>query len=94
MTLRAGCLPLAVEVGSYSGIPYSERLCNCGEVKEDQFHFFIMCHGINPFRQTLFSHCSTLSSSFAQCSDNSKCKFLTCVSDSTCILLILPMCTT
>ena len=27
-----------MEVGRYSGIPYSERLCNCGEV-EDQFHF-------------------------------------------------------
>ena len=41
---RAGCL--AVEMGRYTGTPYSERvcrLCDRGEV-EDQYHFLIICH--------------------------------------------------
>ena len=35
--LQAGCLPLAVEVGRYTGAPCSDRvcrLCNCGEVED------------------------------------------------------------
>ena len=55
--LRFGCLPLAVEVGRYTGTPYRERvcrLCNCGEV-EDQHHFLIiLCHPLSSTRQTYF----------------------------------------
>ena len=39
--LRAGCLPLAVEVGRYTGVSYRQwvcKLCVSGEVK-DQAHF-------------------------------------------------------
>ena len=39
--LHMGCLPLAVETGRYSHIPYQERVCwqcNRGEV-EDLAHF-------------------------------------------------------
>ena len=46
MGLRAGCLPLAVEVRKYTGTPYSERvcrLCDCEEV-EDQHHLLIIWH--------------------------------------------------
>ena len=41
MGLRTGCLPMAVEVGRYTGTSFSSRvcrLCNYGEV-EDQHHF-------------------------------------------------------
>ena len=41
--LRMGCLPLTVETGRYSNIPYEERvcrLCDRGDV-EDQSHFFM-----------------------------------------------------
>ena len=93
MGLRAGCLPLAVEVGRYTGVPYRQRvcrLCGSGEV-EDQFHFLIKCHMLNCIRQKLFSHCLTLSSSFSHLSDHNKCTFLLCVSDNTSIYLILQM---
>ena len=43
--LGMGCLPLAVETGRYSHIPYQERvcqLCNWGE-EEDQAHFIAIC---------------------------------------------------
>ena len=58
--LRMGCLPLAVETGRYSHIPYQERvyrLCNRGEV-EDQAHFIAICPRINDIRLKLFNHCS------------------------------------
>ena len=51
-----GCLPLAVEVGRYTGTPYRERvcrLCNCGEV-EDQHHYLIICHSLSSIRQIYF----------------------------------------
>lgn len=50
--LRAGVLPLAVEVGRYNGIPEEEPLCVvlCGlGVVEDEFHFVFHCplyHGL------------------------------------------------
>ena len=91
--LRFGCLPLAVEVGRYTGTPYRERvcrLCNCGEV-EDQHHFLIICHSLSSIRQNLFSHCLTLSSSFTHLSSFGKCKFLLSNSDNTTISLILQM---
>ena len=73
-----GCLPLAVEVGRYTGTPYSERvcrLCDCGEV-EDQHHFLIICHTFSSIRHNLFTHSLTLSSSFTHLSSYDKCKFL------------------
>ena len=63
MGLRAGCLPLAVEVGRYTGVLYRQRvyrLCVSGEV-EEQAHVLINCHKLNCIRQKLFSHCLTLS---------------------------------
>ena len=91
--LRAGCLPLAVEVGRYTGTPCSDRvcrLCNCGEV-EDQHHFLIICHTLSSVRQKLFSHCLTLSNSFTNLSSYDKCKFLLTNTDNTTISLILQM---
>ena len=91
--LRAGCLPLAVEVGRYTGTPYSERvcrLCDCGEV-EDQHHFLIICRTLSSIRQNLFTHCLTLSSSFTHLSSYDKCKFLLSTTDNTTLSLILQM---
>ena len=63
MGLQAGCLPLAVEVGRYTGVPYRQRVCRLcvsGRV-EEQAHVLINCHKLNCIRQKLFSHCLTLS---------------------------------
>ena len=48
MGLRAGCLPLAVEVGRYTGVPYRQRVCRLcvsGEV-EEQAHVLINCSNL------------------------------------------------
>ena len=84
MGLRAGCLPLAVEVGRCTGVSYRHRvckLCDSGEV-EDYVHLFISCHKLNCIRQKLLSHWLTLSSNFTHLSDHSKCTFLLRVKDS------------
>ena len=75
--LQVRCLPSAVEVGRYTGIPYSERvcrLCNCGEVK-DQHHFLFICQTLSSIRENLFTHCLTLSSTFTDLSSHNKCKY-------------------
>ena len=49
MGLRAGCLPLAVEVGRYTGVPYRQRVCRLGvsgEV-EEQTPILINCHKLH-----------------------------------------------
>ena len=59
--LRLGCLPLAVEVGRYTGTPYLERacrLCGTGEM-EGQHHFEINCPSLTQIRQKLFMHCNS-----------------------------------
>ena len=48
--LRAGCLPLQVELGRFTcpKTPYKQRLCKlCGEAPEDQTHFLLMCPKLN-----------------------------------------------
>ena len=53
MGLQAGCLPLAVEVGRYTGVPYRQGVCRLcdGEEVEGQAHFLINCHKLNCIRQ-------------------------------------------
>lgn len=54
--LRAGVLPLAVEVGRYKAIPEELRLCtlcNLGVV-EDEFHFVFHCPLYDSLRSVLF----------------------------------------
>ena len=56
--LRAGILPLQIEVGRYRNIPLGERLCtlcNNGEV-EDELHFVCSCSMYSEFRETLYDH--------------------------------------
>ena len=64
--LRAGCLPLGIETGRYTGIPYYQqtcRLCDLGEV-EDQHHFLIICPTFKDLRLQLFNYCYSLSQTF------------------------------
>ena len=91
--LRLGCLPLAVEVGRYTGTPYIERVCRLcvtGEV-EDQNHFLINCPSLSHIRQKLFTHCNSILRSFSQESSFNKCKFLLCNADGTAMFLIYQM---
>ena len=57
-SLRAGCLPLAVETGRYwtPKVPLGERvckLCNNGKV-ETEFHFVMECNKLQNLRNELF----------------------------------------
>ena len=57
-SLRAGCLPLAVEISSYwtPKVPLGERvckLCNNGKV-ETEFHFVMKCSKLQNLRNKLF----------------------------------------
>ena len=53
--LRAGVLPLAVEVGRYKAIPEEERLCAVCDlgVVEDEFHFVFYCPVYDHLRNIL-----------------------------------------
>ena len=76
--LRMGCLPLAVETGRYSNIPYEERvcrLCDRGDV-EDQSHFLCICPAFKDLRLQLFNHWNSISHSFYQLSLRNKVKFI------------------
>ena len=82
--LRMGCLPLAVETGRYSHIPYQERvcrLCNRGEV-EDQAHFIAICPRFNDIRLKLFNHCYSIIDNFYQLPLQDKIKFILCNYDN------------
>ena len=54
--MRSGALPLAVEVGRYTGIPEEQRLCVVCDlgVVEDEFHFMFHCPLYNNLRLSLF----------------------------------------
>ena len=74
--LRAGCLPLGVETGRYTGIPYYQhRLRDLGEV-EDQHHFLIICPTFNDQRLQLFNFCYFLSQTFFELPMASKTHFI------------------
>lgn len=54
--LRAGVLPLEVEVGRYKGVPEEERLCSVCDLRviEDEFHFMFYCPLYFSLRTVLF----------------------------------------
>ena len=82
--LRMGCLPLAVETGRYSHIPYRERVCRLccrGEV-EDQSHFIAICPAFNDLRLQLYNHCSCILDTFYQMPLQDKIKFILCNYDN------------
>ena len=76
--LRASCLPLGVETGRYTGIPYYQRtcrLCHLGEV-EDQHPFLIICPTFKDLRLQLFHYCNFLSQTFFELPMASKTHFI------------------
>ena len=63
--LRAGCLPLQVELGRYScpKTPFNERLCKmCNKEVEDQKHFLLHCTSLRIPRAALWAEISETSS--------------------------------
>ena len=76
--LRTGCLPLAVEVGRYTSIPFDQRTCQVcagGEV-EDQAHFLLDCCKLNIIRKDLFTYCTYLNPNFTCMPPSTKLQYL------------------
>ena len=89
-SLRAGCLPLAVETGRYRSpkVPLTERLCNVyseGAV-EDELHFVTNCEPLSPERQILFYKLGNLNSAFLPRSDFDKLLFILHAEDYTTVI--------
>ena len=89
--LRAGCLPLQVEVGRYAypKVPFNERLCKlCGEGIEDQTHLllasfpafprlrFLQCRELRNARSAFFRTISETNDDFLSYSVEDKMKYL------------------
>lgn len=53
--LRAGCLPIEIELGRYQQIPRHRRLCKqcSSETVENETHFMFHCNKYNAIRQCL-----------------------------------------
>ena len=67
-SLRAGCLPLAVETGRYRSpkVPLVDRvctLCDAGCV-EDEIHFITTCRALHNERYNLFCNLARVDSEF------------------------------
>ena len=77
--LRAGCLPLQVELGRYTSpkTPLEERTCKlCSNGTEDQEHFLLLCPCLNEPRIQLFKTLHTLHPNFLSYSPAVKCLYL------------------
>jgi len=51
--LKAGCLPLQVELGRFTlpNTPFKKRLGNlCGREREDQEHFILRCNSLEAMK--------------------------------------------
>lgn len=71
--LRAGVLPLEVEVQRYTDIPREERKCKicCLDQLEDNRHFCLECPAVADERRELFCNSGLVSSSFSHLSSSS-----------------------
>ena len=89
-SLRAGCLPMAVETGRYRSpkVPLAERLCNvCSEgAVEDELHFVTYCKPLSTERQVLFLKLADLNSDFLSLSNFDKLIFIMHAEDCTTII--------
>jgi hypothetical protein len=57
--LRAGVLPLKVEVGRFAQLPLEKRLCDhCKTLIEDEHHFIFVCPVYNNLRHDFLIHVS------------------------------------
>ena len=66
--LRAGILPLQVEVGRYRNVPLSSRvceLCDSNEV-EDEIHFLLVCRRFETQRHILYEKAKSVFPTFDQ----------------------------
>ena len=80
--LQVGCLPLTVETGHYTGIPFCQRtcwLCDREEV-EDQIHLLIICPAFKDLRLQLFNHvhCNTLTGTYTESQYTILCELTHC----------------
>ena len=57
---RSGILPLKIETGRYTNIPWQFRICELCDMDdvEDEFHFMMCCTRYNNERSSLFSTAS------------------------------------
>ena len=77
--LRAGCLPLQIELGRYTSpkTPLNLRICKlCNDGIEDQEHFLFHCHALTEPRNNFFRRIQSLNSDFLSYSLSDKCLHL------------------
>ena len=89
-SLRAGCLPLAVETGRYRTpkVPLVDRLCllcNCGQI-EDEMHFLVECPYLHTERFNLFCNIARVDSEFITYSSYDKFLYLMSAERNVCII--------
>ena len=77
--LRAGCLPLQIELGRYTSpkTPLNQRTCKlCNSGTEDQEHFLLLCPSLHEPRAKLFTTLHSLDPNFLSYSPALKCLYL------------------
>ena len=77
--LRAGCLPLQVELGRFSQpkTPFDNRICKvCNVGVETVQHFLVECKPLSTIRENLFSKVAEINPNFSSFCDSQKCLVL------------------
>ena len=77
--LRAGCLPLQVELGRFSQpkTPFDNRICKvCNVGVETVQHFLVECKPLSTIRENLFSKFAEINPNFSSFCDSQKCLVL------------------
>ena len=75
--LRAGCLPIEIELGRYQNIPRDQRLCKqCTHNHiENELHFIFHCPKFDQIRHDLFSSLNATCGPNASDAEKIKCLF-------------------
>ena len=79
--LRAGCLPLQIELGHYTSRkkPLNMRICKlCNDGTEDQEHFLFHCRALTEPRNDFFCRVQTLNPDSLSYTLLNKCQHLLC----------------
>lgn len=76
--LRAGVLPLELEVGRYKGVPEDKRLCKVCDLSliEDEFHFMFYCPLYVNLRTVLFAKIQSMNPDLFWLSEGEMLKWL------------------